>query len=516
MLIIGAGLSAGLVPFPTDLLSVWCPAAEEQLGIDSIPIDDGKEEAFYEWAEHAIKALVEKEVAIPKLRLAEALGLLTERKWTAKVGLPLRGTLPRHRVVARLIRERKWASIWSLNWDTQLENALERIGLLRNNKRPGQPWITAYRTIITIEDFRFLSETEDLFCILKPHGCVCALLEAQKLEKAGDTGKAGSIASRLMITKEELDKERDNPTDKKFFEQFRAQLNISPLVVLGWSISEVYINNVMGDAIRDLIIPSDAEDLTIIDIDFNDKGHKITTEQYDLELAQVFMQVDRDPRGFDCDCFFSWLQARYAIDQLQKHGPQATKNHLLSLKAELSRPVSEHFLLSWADSFLPAWVRLCWRSELVSCAGFEPHQLRMELEDEHIPWDIPALPRPDLSAAAMLLYGGPLDQQLWDFDRFPGGAFERDSGRLILPLPAWGRLSDLAALRPLLQVLARDIAFVDSLEILPVPSGHGQPRPSEGLIVGQKELLAAHMRVGKFADPTRLGTAEDFNLWVVH
>jgi hypothetical protein len=140
----------------------------------------------------------------------------------------------------------------------------------------------------------------------------------------------------------------------------------------------------------------------------------------------------------------------------------------------------------------------------------------MELEDEHIPWDIPALPRPDLSAAAMLLYGGPLDQQLWDFDRFPGGAFERDSGRLILPLPAWGRLSDLAALRPLLQVLARDIAFVDSLEILPVPSGHGQPRPSEGLIVGQKELLAAHMRVGKFADPTRLGTAEDFNLWVVH
>ncbi|MEK7753071.1 MAG: hypothetical protein AAB654_14200, partial [Acidobacteriota bacterium] len=198
-LMVGAGLSWDLVPGPNTLLKQRKLAAEAKLELSPIDVDVHADGALYEWAERAITELEHRGEALPKLKLAHALGLVSDDRWTAQIGLPLRGTMARHRVIARLAREKRWSSIWSFNWDTHIENALERVGFDRDEPRSMQPWITAYRTIVIREDFRHRART-DVVCVFKPHGCVRALLRAQKELDHGDPQVAQDCANRLMGT----------------------------------------------------------------------------------------------------------------------------------------------------------------------------------------------------------------------------------------------------------------------------------------------------------------------------
>jgi hypothetical protein len=129
--VVGAGLSWGLVPLPEELLRQWKEGAERELGCDAIDNLPGGSAALYAWAERILAHLSDRGGTPPKLALAKALGLLADQSWTGNVPVPLRGTTPRHRVIARFAREQRWASVWSLNWDCILENALERVGLER-------------------------------------------------------------------------------------------------------------------------------------------------------------------------------------------------------------------------------------------------------------------------------------------------------------------------------------------------------------------------------------------------
>ena len=80
--------------------------------------------------------------------------------------------------MARFAREGQFDSIWSLNWDCLLENALERVGLDRDKPRPDLPWKTGYTTFITVKDY---TGAGDLWAVtvFKPHGCVRSLDEAR-------------------------------------------------------------------------------------------------------------------------------------------------------------------------------------------------------------------------------------------------------------------------------------------------------------------------------------------------
>lgn len=501
-LVAGAGLSWGLVPLPDSLLRDRRDAAETLLGCGPIGVDSTSEGALYTWAQEVLAFLAGDPA--PKLRLAEALGLLSDTSWTAGVKTPLRGTTPRHRVLARFSRERRWAAIWSLNWDTHLENALERVGFQRGGSfRPGQPWQTQYQTIVTRDDFAFLGNVQ-YFCVLKPHGCVRALLEAKTRLDRGDAAGAKVLSDRLMIAAAELSNARDNPTDVQFFHELKAAIGRSPLMVLGWSISEPYLVGAINETMVPVLKLSTLEELTIIDPIFNTQGHTKAAAYYNLSRDQVFAELETNSGGIGADEFFLWLQARYALDCLAQHTDGSAAAAVTAFVRELDRPVASHYLSSWADDFLPAWTRLCWRGNLVHCAGYQAHELRLEERDFHVPWNLPPLVRPDMRAAATIL--SLIRSSGWDFFTFPGGAWDQAHGRLIIPMPAWGTLNDLAALKPLIEAMKGSMGFLQRVEILAV-NDNPNVVISAAKIDELKQQLAVLMPVLRFANPDNIGTA---------
>ena len=320
-LMIGAGLSWGLVPVPNDLLIAEMLPAENALAHKSAGIVPSAPNALYQWAEQMLTALTASGRPNPKLELAQALGLTTAAKWIAKTGLPLRGTTPRHRVIARLARERRWTSMWSFNWDAHVENAFEKVGFDRGDPKITQPWTVAYRTVIETSDFVYLDQ-DNTFCILKPHGCVRSLIEAEDLLSRGELGRSKEMADRLMISTTDLDSQRNNPTDKKFFIELQSRLTKSPMMVVGWSISEPYLAEVINDALEDTLNRDKVEELTVADIGFNGQGHTKAAECYALKKEQVFVQLSPARDGFGTDALFLWIQAQYALDKIAEHSSQ--------------------------------------------------------------------------------------------------------------------------------------------------------------------------------------------------
>jgi SIR2-like domain len=312
--VVGAGLSWGLVPLPEELLRQWKEGARE-LGCDAIDNLPGGSSALYAWAERILAHLSDRGGTPPKLALAKALGLLADQSWTGNVPVPLRGTTPRHRVIARFAREQRWASVWSLNWDCILENALERVGLERGEAERTQPWLTRYSTVVTQGDFPKLSH-RDLFCVLKPHGCVRALVEAERARQEGDLPRASELAGRFMICTSELHQERSNPTDEMFFIRLRASLHSAPLVIVGWSVSEPYLAAVIDESLARVLSKGATEELSIIDVVFNEAGHRKVAECYGLTPEQVFFNVAVADTKIDTDSLFLWLQAVHCMDQL--------------------------------------------------------------------------------------------------------------------------------------------------------------------------------------------------------
>jgi len=268
--------------------------------------------------------------------------------------------------------------------------------------------------------------------------------------KAGNDAAAKELSSRFMITATELQTTRSLPLDQKFFHQLVAELQAKPLVVAGWSISEPYLRDVIQDPLAKLLPAGKKEDLSIVDLNFNEHGHKEITGCYRLTKDDVFFQVTKSHDGFDLDDLFLWLQAKYCLDQLIDAAPELATD-LKKINDEYTLSLDDSFLVDWADMFLPAWTRLCWRSKVVDCAGYQPHKLNLDRRNEHIPWRIPKnLPRPDLRAAAKLLAVLFLDKTKWDLKKLPGGLFDISDGRLIIPIPAWGQFGDLAGLKPLI------------------------------------------------------------------
>jgi hypothetical protein len=114
-----------------------------------------------------------------------------------------------------------------------------------------------------------------------------------------------------------------------------------------------------------------------------------------------------------------------------------------------------------------------------------------------------------LRSAAILLSKLPRDSDKWDFAMFPGALWDKSSARLVLPLPAWGTLNDLAAISPLLNVIERQKGFVSKLDILPVPN-QTPVGASERQVIDRLKLAVANVvGIPKFADAGQIGTATD-------
>ena len=135
VLLLGAGVSYGLVPGPGELLNEKRAGAEAALRLKSavparaLPTADD----LYEWADEIFTQLNARADVNSKLTLAKSLDIPSDRRWLGCIRTE-RNT-PRHRVIARFAREGLWDQIWSLNWDCIQESALENVGIIRGRSR---------------------------------------------------------------------------------------------------------------------------------------------------------------------------------------------------------------------------------------------------------------------------------------------------------------------------------------------------------------------------------------------
>jgi len=476
VILIGAGMSWGEVALPGDLLADRRANAESDLGWTSaMPIKSTYEaDDFYAWADEALAYITRLKHPIPKLRLAEVLGLLDDPKWLGLV--KTRRTHARHRVMARLAKEPRWAGIWSLNWDCYLEQALESCGIKRGGVDEGLPWVNRYKPMITLAECNSAGDSRTL-TVMKPHGCAHALREALRFHDAGNDTEAKNFADRFLLTKSELeDLGKPDKTGIVFFAMFASELAKWPFYTAGWSASEGYLRQLLKDQVEGPKRESatSEDELSIIDVNFNSSGHAELAAIFGVDKDRAYVPVETS--GFTTNVFFLYVQALYGLDLLERHANDTDKPHFKTARDQLkSNPAGNPSLLNWFDCFLPAWVRLCWALDLCPCLGADGNpvktgSIRLDLRDEHIPWHVPNIHRIDMVAASWIF------SRMFDRGRLIGFDYEKCQGSFFhggvvsIPVP-WsssGKTNDLRAFRNVFERIDEQISSVTALQVLRV------------------------------------------------
>lgn len=492
VLMIGAGLSYGIVPMATGLLPNAQKVAEKfNLGNElfahiDIESDAGQKTAIYHYSDVILNYNPDK------LEYAKQLGILDNPRWFAKVGLPLRGTTPRHRVIARLAKEKLWNEIWSFNWDTILESALEAVGFERGRiEGVKQPWDTLFDVLVTYDELA-PCPPHNVLKIFKPHGCLNAMKNSEKLCNINPT-KSKEIADRFMIGNNELTSYNDwwcDEPGKTFLSQIHTSFD-QHVVIVGWSIPEKYFHTKLEYIMKP--IDGEKEQLSIID-PYYQEGHKVITERYKQDESKVYFQVAPTESTLSTDKLFLAIQAKYSLKQLLAKSDQNSleSSSLAGALAKCDLGNANDSILAFADDFLPAWVRLCWRTGIMN-KSFQAHDLRLEKQDVHIPYSGIESTRIDLEMAGKIFY---LIEQLhfaWDFTTFPGGLWDYENGRLVIPLPNTD-FNALYALKPLIKMVEEKIGFINELVIMPIghqsiPASSEQKIRSDIQFVSSKAVL---------------------------
>lgn len=514
VLMLGAGMSYGAVSLPGPLLAEKRANAESLLGCTSaVPVDPNPTpNQLYQWADDMMTQLVARGDVNPKLTLAESLDIPKEDRWRGLIATQ-RNT-PRHRVVARFARERLWDQIWSLNWDCVQESALENVGIKRGASDARMPWPNVFNTFITAAECGRIGEANSV-AVLKPHGCVMALVDAQQARDSGNIVRSGELSERFLITASELESlapaVASTPAQQFVFASLCVNLCSKPFIVAGWSASERYLIDHINTSVRPTLLnphrqpPLAPDELSIIDRRFNTEGHASLAAAYGRNAASVHIDVGQ--AEFTTDDLFIWVQGLYGVGWLRLRADPLDQVALDAIAAEINQPPANvSFVLSWVDNFLPVWVRLCWRCGLVQCETRDAlpvtsDDIPLESRDEHIPWNLPHILRPELKAATRLLAAlhrsGHANE--WDYERFPGG-FYRDF-RLVIPVPvsAGGPANDLRGLKPLIDAIKQPGAgYIDHIALLFVAPDSAY-HISDGTKEVLKQLVASYLSMARFA-----------------
>jgi len=524
VLILGAGMSYGLVPLPGPLLAEKRAHAEATLGCASaVPVaPNPPPDDLYQWADDIRNQLAARGDSNPKLTLAESLDIPNEKRWLGCISTQ-RNT-PRHRVVARFAREGLWHHIWSLNWDCVQESALENVGIKRRALDGQMPWPTVFNTLVTAAECAQIGETNSIK-VIKPHGCVMALVEAQQEKATGNTARSITLSERFLITATELHSLAPavaaGAEQQFIFATLLTALASHPFVVAGWSVSEPYlIDRIRADVEPHLQNPDRqpplaVDELSVIDRQFNANGHTSLAGFYGRNAATAHIDVGQPE--FSTDELFLWLQALYAAHFLRLRSPVIDQPALDAVALEIDQPPNNSvFLISWVDNFLPVWVRLCWRCGLVrwenqNAEPVEIDDLALESRDEHIPWRLSGGARPELTAASRLLAalhrsGNGLN---WDYGQFPGGFY--CDFRLVIPIPIWASdpPNDLRGLKPLIDAIKQPGAgYIERLALVFVGPEPAHVIPDDAKRI-YKQLVASYLSMARFANANHI---EDIRL----
>lgn len=465
----GAGSSYGLNPLPPEILATNRVRAEGEIAAISgrpfptLLVADTAPNALYVWAGQALGELQSVKHHCPKLQIAKSLGLTSDPRWLAGVSLPIAQAKPRHRVLARFVREERLHAIWTFNWDCRIEAALESIGLKEEEKVADQPWPMRYQRILTLKDYGKLPPDRTVL-IHKRHGCIKNVMELEALHATGKATPDDYENFRLRITREELNEVLDKTTAD--YQSFRGQIDSAfagrPVTVCGWSASENYVLEAMEECKEQLRkYPSAVGRLSIVDPKYNDGGHHRLSEIYAVPEAQCHFPI-APAAGFpDQDDFLLWTQALHALEVIHKslEDHASLQTWLVSLTELTKKDVNPSWVTSYIDSFLPAWVQLCWRAGLVTVSHggkkLRPEHVRLEGEEWYVPLNLDLPDRPELTAAAYLLRALHDRPAIRQFDLVHGGVYRDDTAELFVPLPAWKDLGSTNMLNSIGRLASR-------------------------------------------------------------
>jgi hypothetical protein len=471
-LIIGAGFSAPQVRLPVQLAAHYAEqqsCIEKALGISTnfeFKLDAaGKANSpddLYCWAGHCVEELIklpDPKNETAKRRFINAIGLLDDPGFAATANVPLRGTWPRHRVLARLAREGCIYSLWSLNWDLWLEAAFEAVGLVRKGSAHQNfsdelptDWKKSYQVFLPSDAPDVSNNCIPLY---KPHGCIGAFAA-----RADETFK---------ITKAELEENVPDPVKLGL----HGQLTGKPVCAIGWGATEGNLQNIFEDCAtaKELKLGK----LTIVSLSWNDGVE--TTDSRHSKLAANFAQdatktlcaVRRNSPG-TTDDLMQWIQALRTLRRFRI--VVAGLDHMNSaMLAQIDQQIDifktpvffdnqSGWALSWFDTFVPVWSRVCFSSKALVFKkdGDVPvTALPMTRRDEHIPLNDGTADRWDILSAAhlysVLLSIDTATQSELNFETFPGAFWHNPTRSLLIPIPMWGNVVDvsLAAIKPLME-----------------------------------------------------------------
>ena len=506
-LLIGAGLSRDLVETPAEIvlrIAGMQSAVEKKIGIASAcaAINPAKPNELYRWAGDVFAQLLAagNSPQQAKLRIANGLGVTTAPEWQAKAKMPLRGNTPRHRVIARLARENRWHAIWSLNWDIWLESALLSVGIENSSLVPygselPQAWIAKYKT--WVPGFTKPNDEDQTINFVKPHGCVAALLKniglfVLTLDEL-NTALASQPADVIGVLKQNL-------ANKQF-------------LCVGWSAGELYLQSLFKSLQSDKLLIS--TDLTIVDPYPNLDGHQLLVDCYGTTRDKSIFE-SKPPLTGSTDDLFYWIQLRHALICLRQPFDPGSLEYLqlsqLLVSLEIPNVASSNWMTFWADNFLPVWTRFCFNSgRVVFHKGpmLTAHSIPTHRRDEHIPWNDQSVDRPDLKAAAQLLlklHSLGANTQL-DTSSFPGGLWNKTTGRLMMPIPAWSPSKPITAgsLKPLASGYQwANHGLISHVDLLPLGLD-SKSTLDPAIELNWKAEMASLMRVSKLASAKNVG-----------
>lgn len=508
LLIVGAGLSFGLVPTAQELAHDVAGrqiAIENKLGIshDSTVTSPT---SLYTWADHCVTELSTANPGITtidaKIRLAQAMGLMTDRRFLAQAGVGPRGTTARHRVLARLAREGRVRAIWSFNWDCWLEASFEAVGMRRDDGATQQfandRWMTRYQ--VWFKDVINKNAT-DMQLLFKAHGCLRALHEGK-----GDF---------VIATSEMAQGLANQPTTRT--ELLLDHAKGGSAIAVGWSASERYVVELFA-AQQGKVPPPLTGSITFIDVKPDQPDQNAIRQAYGTQPPDGGVKVNGSGDG-QTDDLMLWLQTKRGLRSLQeacdgspsRAEAQRIERRIPSFDAARMTSV---WPTPFFDDWLPVWLRCCFFTRAMEFSvpnGQELRLLSSERRDAHIPWGTPAKPRRDLRAAAALLLA--LDAVSmpdcpWHFDAFPGALWRSRDSHLVLPIPIWADPSRAAraTIKPLVDSLHwSDKARIRTLILLPLDAAE-EAVPVDALLrlTLWKEAVASCFSHAALAHPSAI------------
>lgn len=511
VLVVGAGMSYKLAPAAMALAAEVLEhreSIESELGVQSTTAPIGAND-FYKWAAECLDQLIVggKSLLDANRALARAIKVMGNSRFLATASIPLRGTTPRHRVIARLAREGRIRSIWSFNWDCWIESALEAVGLNRTprtgDKIAPKDWKMGYS--VWVDNYRDIDRV-DVFPIFKAHGCVRALSEGESSFVIRYDDMSLSLAMQ--------------PGDRA--ERMRVELSKNSVVTLGWSGTEPYVQELFTElAASNTLGPA----ITIVDVDPKQAGHRLVTALYGRTPDASGVQVAYNSPGVTDD-LLTWVQTLRGLSALslaraQNAGPQVAIEEISNkLPCFNDAKFLSHWATTFIDSWLPIWMRMCF---FVKAQDFQvaPSDrfvvLPSEIRDAHIPWHLDGILRNDLNAAARLAIK--LDEssaivERWDLDSYPGALWDRRIQLLVLPIPMWTLSEDISAsyLKALFDSYHwSDKSRIALLEIMPLECASHAPQiggARDALLNQWKEAVARVFNHRYLARSANIGVRE--------